>query len=224
MTEEDFLSINQRRWTPESIAELGLQWNETLKRGTRYAFNPLGIRFGYFNETAYKDISNFSDIVIDEMFGQDCDEIRAYLGPDMLRTFLAVCSSPLPCVATQIQEEACGIPKQRPDPLPHVKARIAERQRQRDVRLKVYVIGVVGGDTVKIGISKDIPKRLASLQTASGQKLAVLAILDKGNISAQQFEADLHKQFASWRLEGEWFRKCPEILDLIASANLDVVI
>jgi Meiotically up-regulated gene 113 len=67
--------------------------------------------------------------------------------------------------------------------------------------MPVYFIKPDGIDTVKIGYSKDIAGRLATLQTSSWAKLSVLATINDDDFT----EKDLHLAFRKFRVRGEWF-------------------
>lgn len=78
----------------------------------------------------------------------------------------------------------------------------------------IYFIQGAEGTPIKIGFSSDVRERLAALQTAHHCKLRIL-----GGISGSQaVEAALHRRFARYRVEGEWFLACEEILSFIADA------
>lgn len=63
----------------------------------------------------------------------------------------------------------------------------------------VYVIGF--GPYVKIGITTNLTRRLADLQTPEP---VILYAFFEGWLHE---ELELHKRFAEWRLNGEWFRR-----------------
>jgi hypothetical protein len=75
--------------------------------------------------------------------------------------------------------------------------------------LCLYIIGFE--DTqfdgiVKIGVTKDIKKRLATLQTGCPWRLTVKALVYRPD--SFQYEDWLHKHFGQYRMreDGEWFR------------------
>uniref|UniRef100_A0AB39AKL4 DnaD-like helicase loader n=1 Tax=Mycolicibacterium phage phi1_186018 TaxID=3236641 RepID=A0AB39AKL4_9CAUD len=78
--------------------------------------------------------------------------------------------------------------------------------------LAVYFIAD-GTGHVKIGVSNDVPARMAQLQTGNPTKLRLLAVCPGG----EPLEQALHLQFADDRAEGEWFRLTPAISDVIAT-------
>lgn len=59
------------------------------------------------------------------------------------------------------------------------------------------------GTAVKIGWTKDLPGRLATLQTGSSRPLTLLRAVPGG----RDLEASLHERLADARLQGEWFRR-----------------
>jgi uncharacterized protein YozE (UPF0346 family) len=71
---------------------------------------------------------------------------------------------------------------------------------------------------IKIGITSGrVEKRMATVQTARGHKLSVLATIP----GTTKFERALHERFAQHRLKGEWFRPHPDILEYIAQLQGD---
>jgi hypothetical protein len=65
----------------------------------------------------------------------------------------------------------------------------------------VYVVGF--SHYVKIGFtSKSVEERIASLQTGCPETITVFAAFR----GSKQYEAHLHKRFASFGTQGEWFR------------------
>lgn len=73
----------------------------------------------------------------------------------------------------------------------------------RDTRpVNVYIIQA--GEMVKIGKAVNVEKRLRSLQTASPVVLHLVRAIesDDGN----RLELELHRRFAKYRENGEWFR------------------
>lgn len=75
----------------------------------------------------------------------------------------------------------------------------------------VYVVGF--GPYIKIGISVNVTERLAGLQTGAPEKIVLYAVLD--GWAAE--EAALHKRFAHYRLNGEWFRNEGELAEWLRS-------
>ena len=65
----------------------------------------------------------------------------------------------------------------------------------------VYLIGELDTSVAKIGHSRSIALRLATIQAMSPVRLHVLAVA-YGN---RPIESALHKHFAAFRIHGEWF-------------------
>lgn len=65
----------------------------------------------------------------------------------------------------------------------------------------VYVIGASGSNTVKIGVSNHVSRRLREIQFMSPVSLAVLW----STPGSYGLESALHRHFAPFRSHGEWF-------------------
>jgi hypothetical protein len=65
----------------------------------------------------------------------------------------------------------------------------------------VYVLGTPGSNTVKIGRTIDLTKRLAEIQRMSPVPLEALWSHPGG----YELETNLHRQFSALRTHGEWF-------------------
>lgn len=84
---------------------------------------------------------------------------------------------------------------------------------RRPRRSLVYF--VQSGSAVKIGVTEDIDKRLAALQTGTPAPICLLATIP-GNKTT---ESQLHKRFAADHIHYEWFRLSPELLQYIGSVQ-----
>ena len=73
-----------------------------------------------------------------------------------------------------------------------------------------------GEDWIKIGFSIHPDKRLEELQARQSAKLRLLRTVP-GTMS---IERNLHAHFSQSRTTGEWFRECPELLEIIETGNL----
>jgi hypothetical protein len=76
----------------------------------------------------------------------------------------------------------------------------------------VYFIQATDGGAIKIGVTTNVMKRLATLRTGSGRHLNVLGIIRDGT---RETERMLHRRFKDGRLIGEWFRPEPDLLEYI---------
>lgn len=65
---------------------------------------------------------------------------------------------------------------------------------------------------VKIGFTNDVVARIAQLQTGSAHPLQLLAILPNVSITV---ERRLHRFFAEYRVQGEWFQLTGGLASLI---------
>lgn len=92
---------------------------------------------------------------------------------------------------------------------------LAERHHVRTLADNIcYFIGSQTGP-IKIGWTRDVKKRLRTLQTGHPFKLEILATTTGGEIA----EARYHVKFADYRLKGEWFTPCQAIRSEIRRLN-----
>jgi len=75
----------------------------------------------------------------------------------------------------------------------------------------IYFIQSERGGPIKIGYATNVQQRLEQLQSAHPYRLLCLAST-QGSIG---LEHRLHENFDNYRLLGEWFEPCDELLDLI---------
>lgn len=71
-----------------------------------------------------------------------------------------------------------------------------------------YVYLVTSNGKVKIGFSTDVNSRIRCFNTAHARPCKLIAVAPGG----RQLEKDLHKQFAAYRLNGEWFSHKEDVL------------
>lgn len=64
---------------------------------------------------------------------------------------------------------------------------------------------------IKIGLTTDLPKRIAALKTASANVIELIATV----AGDRQLEMKLHKRFAHLRQHGEWFAENDELKGFI---------
>jgi hypothetical protein len=81
-----------------------------------------------------------------------------------------------------------------------------QRQRERQTRMRrpgvVYFIEAIGVEMIKVGFTRDLPKRLADLKTALPIDLRVLTTMP----GDRETEARIQAALAEHRVRGEWFR------------------
>lgn len=63
------------------------------------------------------------------------------------------------------------------------------------------------GEKIKIGVTVNARDRLQQLRQGAGAPIKLLACVAGG----YDTEAALHKKLAPHRVDGEWFRDCPEV-------------
>jgi hypothetical protein len=79
----------------------------------------------------------------------------------------------------------------------------------------VYFVRAGPDGPVKIGLARDVARRLKTLQTASPVPLLLLGVVP----GDAKVERQLHRRFAGSRLRGEWFTPSPELL-----AHIDALV
>lgn len=82
------------------------------------------------------------------------------------------------------------------------------KYNQKGYIMFIYVIGT--RDKQKIGISKDVNRRLKSLQTGNPEILNIHHTIQIEPSRVRLLERMIHKEFSYMRLKGEWFDMTPE--------------
>ncbi len=82
--------------------------------------------------------------------------------------------------------------------------------------MPVYLIQAGDSGPVKIGHARNPAKRMAGFQCGNHEVLRLVRTWPGG----QREEATLHRAFSDYRLQGEWFRFCPAMLDADPKALL----
>ncbi len=75
-----------------------------------------------------------------------------------------------------------------------------------------YVYFLRCGDTVKIGFSKSVPKRVKSLSAATPHETEIVKVIP----GTTQTERYFHAHFSAYRQKGEWFRLEGELAAFLA--------
>jgi hypothetical protein len=73
--------------------------------------------------------------------------------------------------------------------------------------LRIYLLRA--GQSVKIGVSRSVPKRVAQLQSASAQKIEIVNSWPTQR--AYEVERYVHQVLGDYRDHGEWFNLQPQI-------------
>lgn len=86
----------------------------------------------------------------------------------------------------------------------------------------VYFVLNCDSEAIKIGIAKNVVRRIASLQTSSPSELKLLGILKAKSVGqARELERSLHQTFDKYHIRGEWFKAEVELLNYIKNASLN---
>lgn len=88
-------------------------------------------------------------------------------------------------------------------------------KRDRESTSWVYFVEAVDLNLIKIGYALDLEKRFTALMTSSPAALSLLGVLRGG----PRLEMAIHEQLAAHRAHGEWFRKTPEVMAVVATAE-----
>jgi len=56
---------------------------------------------------------------------------------------------------------------------------------------------------------------MSNLQVGCPEELILLAVIDGG----REVEEELHARFADYRIRGEWFERCDELMDFIEGSS-----
>jgi len=83
---------------------------------------------------------------------------------------------------------------------------------------KGYIYFATDGDLVKIGWTAVWPpsERVRKQQTGNGRQLWILGCIP----GSQRAERGYHKQFASTRVHGEWFKMTPQLENFIRATHM----
>jgi len=65
---------------------------------------------------------------------------------------------------------------------------------------------------IKIGKADDVLFRARGIQTATPEKISILAVLSN---SSHEIERQIHRRFYEFRIRGEWFEPADELLEFV---------
>ncbi|MDE2100302.1 MAG: GIY-YIG nuclease family protein [Patescibacteria group bacterium] len=82
------------------------------------------------------------------------------------------------------------------------KRRATIKRQKASGKGAIYFVRANGRGAVKIGYATDVEARVRALQTSHHSPLKLLAFIS----GTQKDEAELHKRFAAYRINGEWFK------------------
>lgn len=91
----------------------------------------------------------------------------------------------------------------------------------KDISGFIYLVHIKGSNFYKIGYTKNVIKRLATLQTANALELVIVERFF--SLNARYLEKEIHKYYESQKVRGEWFQFSEEQVKNFVSTinNLD---
>lgn len=89
---------------------------------------------------------------------------------------------------------------------------VTPRQNERPESFVYFIREFRKGGAIKIGRARDPWARVAELATGSSHDLCILAVVPGG----AELEREFHREFAAFRLRGEWFHPAAELRRRIA--------
>lgn len=84
----------------------------------------------------------------------------------------------------------------------------------------IYFIQDTISKNIKIGVSRNPNKRLATLQISHDSKLIILKVI-KGSTREEKL---LHKMYNKYRIRGEWFFENEDLLKFISNPEEELLI
>lgn len=86
----------------------------------------------------------------------------------------------------------------------------------------VYIIRSGKTGAYKIGVAKNVKRRLESLQIGNPEKMYIIAKIDfKSEAKSYAIEKQLHKIYSRERIRGEWFNSTIELRRADAYLKVD---
>lgn len=89
-----------------------------------------------------------------------------------------------------------------------LKAKRKIKQRKTIAERKHHLYAISDGESIKLGYSCNIGKRIKALQTATGRDLSLVwkFYVGKGSEAARRCEKQLHRFCKKHHIKGEWYR------------------
>lgn len=91
------------------------------------------------------------------------------------------------------------------------------RRKDRDPSFSCYAMRA--GDLIKIGVAKDVEARRAAFQTGSASLIEVIAVWPGDRFD----EARAHEALSAYRVHGEWFKACRDVLAFIGTKRREAL-
>jgi hypothetical protein len=91
----------------------------------------------------------------------------------------------------------------------------------RKYGVKMYLYFISDSKNIKVGIAKDVNKRIKSLQTGNPYNLKIYRIVEIPDAYARTIEHDMHCYLYQYKLTGEWFDgKCKKLIDMLSNNDI----
>jgi hypothetical protein len=110
-----------------------------------------------------------------------------------------------------ILSERAGVPVQDPCRFVQDEARTNGETAYNSGTSPSFVYFVAFDGFVKIGVAKNVKKRVSQLQSGCPHQLDLIGVVE----GDRETEAAYHKKFRKLRVSGEWFRLAPPLTDEI---------
>jgi hypothetical protein len=96
----------------------------------------------------------------------------------------------------------------------HSQAALSSKPSSEKNQEPSFVYFIDAGTLIKIGVTKNIERRFATLRTASPVQITLIGFI----AGTEQKEKELHERFSSCRSHGEWFIKNDDLMNHIKEA------
>lgn len=152
-------------------------------------------------------------ITFNKRFGHGGDRSKSPVGDLKTRSDLAKAAN----VGTSTIDRAVQVEKvgRSKEVIAGKKTATQVLSEEKDVS-GVYFIQSEATGHIKIGYSSQVNQRVSSLQAASSESMKILHIME-GKTKVDEF--DLHERFKDLRIDFEWFRSDPALMEYIREAG-----
>jgi hypothetical protein len=74
-----------------------------------------------------------------------------------------------------------------------------------------YIYAISDGESIKIGVSQNIDRRLSTLSTGNATQLKLIGFFSGG----YELEREIHSRFVKVRDNGEWMKPTPDFIEYL---------
>jgi len=200
-----------RVYTRDTVDWLALSWDaqallmQLLRKVDRAGLLPLtrhgkrGVAVAVGHPSLWARI----EPALDELLADGCIEIRANVL--LFRNFIAA-------------QEAPQSDRQRKAESRARAADLAAAGLEQPDRSIVYFVRSESGGPIKIGVAVDVKSRVSNIQVGRPDRVLLIATEEGG----REKERELHRRFATARIDGEWFTATEELLRYIENLSRPV--